>query len=132
MTTGGFGWIQNLIDIDHYFILPFLFGLSNLAILEVCIEIFIIINLHNININIIFQINQILFHVKDSKFSRIYKNFCRVLIIGFVPLMACLPSVCYIIYKMNNLLFSNIYYIKSQIKYFSVYHCFGSPIIAVQ
>lgn len=53
LTTGGFGWIKNLIDIDHYFILPSLFGLSNLAILEVCIEIFIILNLHNININII-------------------------------------------------------------------------------
>lgn len=53
LTTGGFGWIQNLIDIDHYFILPSLFGLSNLAILEVCIEIFIILNLYNINIDII-------------------------------------------------------------------------------
>lgn len=51
LTTGGFGWIQNLIDIDHYFILPSLFGLSNLVILEVCIEIFI--NLYNINIDII-------------------------------------------------------------------------------
>lgn len=46
LTTGGFGWIKNLIDIDHYFILPSLFGLSNLAILEVCIKIFIILNLH--------------------------------------------------------------------------------------
>lgn len=81
LTTGGFGWIKNLIDIDHYFILPSLFGLSNLAILE---------------------INQVLFHVKDSKFSRIYKNFCRVLIIGFVPLMACLPSCLSLFWVTNN------------------------------
>ncbi|XP_016908746.2 cytochrome c oxidase assembly protein COX18, mitochondrial [Apis cerana] len=81
LTTGGFGWIKNLIDIDHYFILPSLFGLSNLAILE---------------------INQVLFHVKDTKFSRIYKNFCRVLIIGFVPLMACLPSCLSLFWVTNN------------------------------
>lgn len=34
LSTGGFGWIQNLTDTDHFFIFPILFGLSNLVVME--------------------------------------------------------------------------------------------------
>ena len=46
LSTGGFGWIQNLTDIDHFFIFPILFGLSNLAIMEVCMNIFLFLYLY--------------------------------------------------------------------------------------
>lgn len=46
LTTGGFGWIQNLVDIDHFFILPILFGFSHLATMEVCVQVFIFFSLH--------------------------------------------------------------------------------------
>lgn len=35
MTLGGFGWIPNLIEIDHSYILPVTLGVINLAIVEV-------------------------------------------------------------------------------------------------
>ncbi|CAK1551155.1 unnamed protein product [Leptosia nina] len=35
LSTGGFGWIPNLIEPDHSFILPVAFGLTNLAIIEI-------------------------------------------------------------------------------------------------
>ncbi|KAF3426407.1 hypothetical protein E2986_06268 [Frieseomelitta varia] len=82
LTTGGFGWIQNLTDIDHFFIFPILFGLSNLVVME---------------------INHMLFRVTDSRFSRIYKNFCRILTLCFVPLMSCLPSCLSLFWVTNNL-----------------------------
>ncbi|XP_017765761.1 PREDICTED: mitochondrial inner membrane protein COX18 [Eufriesea mexicana] len=71
LSSSGFLWIQNLIDIDHFFILPLFFGLTNLALME---------------------INQILFHINDTKFTRIYRNFARIVIVCFVPVIACLPS----------------------------------------
>ncbi|XP_068972975.1 cytochrome c oxidase assembly protein COX18, mitochondrial [Bombus flavifrons] len=81
LTTGGFGWIQNLVDIDHFFILPILFGFSHLVTMEV---------------------NYVLFKIKDSRFNRIYKNFCRVLIVCFMPIMACLPSCLSLFWITNN------------------------------
>lgn len=35
LTVGGFGWIPNLTEIDHSFILPVTFGVLNLSIIEV-------------------------------------------------------------------------------------------------
>nr|XP_050866850.1 cytochrome c oxidase assembly protein COX18, mitochondrial isoform X1 [Vespula vulgaris] len=37
LTTGGFGWILNLAEIDHFFILPILIGLINLANIEIAV-----------------------------------------------------------------------------------------------
>lgn len=36
LTVGGFGWVPNLTDVDHYLILPLLIGITNLAVIEVC------------------------------------------------------------------------------------------------
>lgn len=36
MMVGGFGWVKNLTDVDHYFILPISIAITNLAIMEVC------------------------------------------------------------------------------------------------
>lgn len=35
LTVGGFGWIRNLVEVDTFLILPILFGVLNLAIIEV-------------------------------------------------------------------------------------------------
>ena len=35
LSSGGFGWIPNLTDVDHSLILPVFMALSNLAIIEV-------------------------------------------------------------------------------------------------
>lgn len=40
MQLGGFGWIPNLTEVDHSYILPVALGLINLAILEVSINMF--------------------------------------------------------------------------------------------
>jgi mitochondrial inner membrane protein COX18 len=44
MSLGGFGWIPNLVEVDHSYILPVTLGLINLAIIEVNSEILCIIN----------------------------------------------------------------------------------------
>ena len=38
MTLGGFGWIPNLTEVDHSYILPVTLGVMNLAILEVILD----------------------------------------------------------------------------------------------
>lgn len=38
MTLGGFGWIPNLVELDHSYILPVTLGLINLTIVEVKIN----------------------------------------------------------------------------------------------
>ncbi len=35
LTNGGFGWIPNLTDVDHSFILPISMAFANLAIIQV-------------------------------------------------------------------------------------------------
>ena len=35
LTNGGFGWIPNLTDVDHSFILPVSMAFANLAIIQV-------------------------------------------------------------------------------------------------
>ncbi|XP_045135735.1 cytochrome c oxidase assembly protein COX18, mitochondrial-like isoform X2 [Portunus trituberculatus] len=39
LSTGGFGWIPNLTDVDHSLILPVLMGLTNLLIIE-CVALY--------------------------------------------------------------------------------------------
>jgi inner membrane protein COX18 len=52
MSLGGFGWVPNLVDIDHSFILPVALGLLNLTILEVT-SLFILQNVALIMITLL-------------------------------------------------------------------------------
>ncbi|CAL7933950.1 unnamed protein product [Xylocopa violacea] len=81
LSYGGFGWIENLIDMDHYLVLPILLGLSSLAIIE---------------------INKISYNVPRSKFTIIFTNFCRVLIVVLVPVTAFIPTGLSLFWVTNN------------------------------
>ncbi|XP_076766415.1 cytochrome c oxidase assembly protein COX18, mitochondrial [Xylocopa sonorina] len=81
LSYGGFGWIQNLIDMDHYFILPIFFGISSLAIIE---------------------INQLLYNVPRSKFAKRYTTFCRVVIVALIPITVFVPSGLSLFWMTNN------------------------------
>nr|XP_003705007.2 PREDICTED: mitochondrial inner membrane protein COX18 [Megachile rotundata] len=81
-TTGGFGWIKDLTVTDPCFVLPILFGLSGLTVIE---------------------INQLLFRVKnESKFTKYMTYFLRAVIIFFVYIMAYMPSSLALYWTTNN------------------------------
>ncbi|XP_076239102.1 cytochrome c oxidase assembly protein COX18, mitochondrial [Calliopsis andreniformis] len=80
LTTGGFGWIQDLTDVDHTFVLPVIFCVSNLAIIE---------------------LQQLLYKKHNSRFRRIFTNFIRVLTILMTGLMAYIPSCLTLFWTTN-------------------------------
>lgn len=81
LTHGGFGWIQNLIETDQFYILPVMIGVVSLSILEV---------------------QRVAFDTKPTKFSKIYTNFLRILFVSFVPLTAFVPSGLCLYWVTNN------------------------------
>ena len=79
--NGGFGWMTNLTDIDHSFVLPVLFGLSSLVTLEV---------------------QQLLYKKNETKVRKIVKNILRVFTICMVPVLAYVPSCLTLFWTTNS------------------------------
>lgn len=73
LTVGGFGWIPNLTDVDHSFILPVALGLINLSIIQV----------------------QVMMRSEKpkGKLQKIATNFFRVMSVGMIPISCMIPSV---------------------------------------
>lgn len=95
LTIGGFGWIPNLTEIDASLILPFTFGLLNLAIIEVTTTkitniIIIFIYGHLLQIQQLARINN------PTKFQKFVTNFARGITIVLIPIAANVPSVRFI------------------------------------
>lgn len=84
---------------DPTFILPVIFGISGLALIEVHTRIFNFLNSREEylygKIICIFQMNQLLYKEHETKFARHYRNFLRVLTVCFMGIAAYLPSVSY-------------------------------------
>lgn len=96
LSVGGFGWISNLCEVDSTFILPVIFGLTNLAIIEVIMR-------HSKNIYIKLKIKFVNFQMQTlckvtvpSKLQVYLTNFFRLLSIFMVPIAASVPSVSFI------------------------------------
>lgn len=71
LTMGGFGWIPNLTEIDASYILPVMFGIINLAIIEI----------------------QVMSKVRPpTKLQKYVTNFFRILSVCMVPVAAFVPS----------------------------------------
>ncbi|KZC03957.1 PREDICTED: mitochondrial inner membrane protein COX18 [Dufourea novaeangliae] len=79
--NGGFGWIKNLTDVDHLFILPIFFGLSGLATLE---------------------IQTMLSYKKEAKYHRYLLAFYRAVTICLVPIIAYVPSGLGLFWTVSN------------------------------
>ncbi|XP_042231731.1 cytochrome c oxidase assembly protein COX18, mitochondrial-like isoform X2 [Homarus americanus] len=71
LSTGGFGWIPNLTEVDHSLILPVAMGITNLIITEV---------------------NVLSRHQEGSKLQNIATNVFRVISIAVIPIAATVPS----------------------------------------
>ncbi|XP_043264561.1 cytochrome c oxidase assembly protein COX18, mitochondrial [Colletes gigas] len=80
-TNGGFGWMQNLIEMDHSFMLPIIFGFTGLALIE---------------------IQNMLYKENNTKFRRILTNFFRIITVCLVPIMAYIPSCLTLFWTSNN------------------------------
>ncbi|KOC59511.1 Mitochondrial inner membrane protein COX18 [Habropoda laboriosa] len=81
LTHGGFGWIQDLTDIDHLFVLPIIFTFSGLILIE---------------------INRVLYNVDDTKLRKFILYFHRAVTICFLPIMMCIPSSLNLYWATNN------------------------------
>ncbi|XP_050680031.1 cytochrome c oxidase assembly protein COX18, mitochondrial [Leptidea sinapis] len=86
LSTGGFGWIPNLTVSDHSYILPVVFGLTNLAIIE---------------IQTMSKLRQ------PSKLYNIFTNVFRVFSVVLIPIAANVPS-CMCLYWVTSSLFGLI------------------------
>ncbi|XP_052741287.1 cytochrome c oxidase assembly protein COX18, mitochondrial [Bicyclus anynana] len=83
LQVGGFGWIPNLTEADHSFILPVMFGLTNLAIIEI----------------------QRMSKLRaPSRIYNIFTNGFRVFSIIMIPVAATVPS-CMCLYWTTSSLF---------------------------
>lgn len=83
LQAGGFGWIPNLTVPDHSLILPIVFGISNLAIIEV----------------------QKMSKLREpSKLYNIFTNIFRVFTIVMIPVAASVPS-CMCLYWTTSSVF---------------------------
>ncbi|XP_069970641.1 cytochrome c oxidase assembly protein COX18, mitochondrial [Penaeus vannamei] len=80
MSTGGFGWIPNLTEVDHSLILPMAMGLLNLAITE---------------INVLNRLQE------GSKLQKFATNLFRSVSIIIIPIAATVPS-CVILYWVTS------------------------------
>lgn len=91
MTLGGFGWIPNLTEVDHSYILPVTLGLINLAILEViyCLIFFY-------SFKLLFLISQIQIMSRkierNTKLQKYGTYFFRTISVIMVPIAAFVPS----------------------------------------
>ncbi|XP_038209629.1 cytochrome c oxidase assembly protein COX18, mitochondrial [Zerene cesonia] len=80
MSTGGIGWIPNLIEPDHSLILPVAFGLTNLAIIEI----------------------QRMSKLRTpSKLQNVFTNVFRVFSLVMIPIAANVPS-CMCLYWVTS------------------------------
>lgn len=83
LQVGGFGWIPNLTEADHSLILPVMFGLSNLAIIEI----------------------QRMSKLREpSRLYNIFTNCFRVFSVVMIPIAASVPS-CMCLYWTTSSLF---------------------------
>ncbi|XP_045772805.1 cytochrome c oxidase assembly protein COX18, mitochondrial [Maniola jurtina] len=83
LEVGGFGWIPNLTEVDHSLILPVMFGLTNLAIIEI----------------------QRMSKLREpSRMYNIFTNGFRVFSIVMIPIAASVPS-CMCLYWTTSSLF---------------------------
>lgn len=73
LTVGGFGWIPNLTDVDHSFILPVALGLINLSIIQ---------------LQVIMRSEK-----PKGKIQKIATNFFRVMSVAMIPISCMIPSV---------------------------------------
>ncbi|XP_049693881.2 cytochrome c oxidase assembly protein COX18, mitochondrial [Helicoverpa armigera] len=80
LSTGGIGWIPNLTEPDHSWILPVAFGLTNLSIIE---------------IQRLSKLRQ------PSKLYNVFTNVFRVFTIIMIPVAANVPS-CMCLYWMTS------------------------------
>ncbi|XP_037799623.1 cytochrome c oxidase assembly protein COX18, mitochondrial-like [Penaeus monodon] len=80
ISTGGFGWIPNLTEVDHSLILPVAMGLLNLAITEV---------------NVLNRLQE------GSKLQKFATNLFRFVSIIIIPIAATVPS-CVILYWVTS------------------------------
>lgn len=80
MSVGGIGWIPNLTEPDHSWILPVAFGLTNLSIIE---------------------LQRISKLRKPSKMYNIFTNVFRVFSIAMIPVAASVPS-CMCLYWLTS------------------------------
>ncbi|XP_045135736.1 cytochrome c oxidase assembly protein COX18, mitochondrial-like isoform X3 [Portunus trituberculatus] len=80
LSTGGFGWIPNLTDVDHSLILPVLMGLTNLLIIE---------------INALSRIQE------RSRIQKIATNVFRVISVAMIPIASAVPS-CVALYWVTS------------------------------
>lgn len=80
MSVGGLGWIPNLTEPDHSWILPVGFGLTNLAIIE---------------LQRMSKLRQ------PSKMYNVFTNMFRVFSIVMIPVAASVPS-CMCLYWMTS------------------------------
>ncbi|KAK8389277.1 hypothetical protein O3P69_020906 [Scylla paramamosain] len=80
LSTGGFGWIPNLTDVDHSLILPVLMGLTNLLIIE---------------ISALSRIQE------GSRIQKIATNVFRVISVAMIPIASAVPS-CVALYWVTS------------------------------
>lgn len=80
MSAGGIGWIPNLTEPDHSWILPVAFGLTNLSIIE---------------------IQRMSKLRKPSKMYNVFTNVFRVFSIVMIPVAASVPS-CMCLYWITS------------------------------
>lgn len=80
LSTGGFGWIPNLTDVDHSLILPVLMGLTNLLIIE---------------ISALSRIQE------GSKIQKVATNVFRVISVAMIPIASAVPS-CVALYWVTS------------------------------
>lgn len=73
LTVGGFGWIPNLTDVDHSFVLPVALGIINLSIIQV---------------QVMMRSGK-----PSGKLQKIATNFFRVMSVGMIPISCMVPSV---------------------------------------
>ncbi|XP_045516632.1 cytochrome c oxidase assembly protein COX18, mitochondrial [Pieris brassicae] len=86
LSTGGIGWIPNLTEPDHSYILPVVFGLTNLAIIEI----------------------QKMSKLREpSKLQNIFTNVFRGFTLVMIPVAANVPS-CLCLYWVTSSIFGLI------------------------
>lgn len=71
LTTGGFGWVVNLIDVDHYWIIPISVGLFNLTNIEVM---------------------SLMKMKEDTRLQKYLLYFMRFISIAMIPIATYVPS----------------------------------------
>ncbi|KAL1139367.1 hypothetical protein AAG570_006351 [Ranatra chinensis] len=99
LCVGGFMWIPNLTQPDGTLILPFVLGLSNLAIIEI----------------------QAMMRMREAtRFQNIVTNFFRCFSVALIPISATVPSVLCLYWTTSSLLalFQNLFMMSNKVRSF--------------